>query len=271
MESLTSGTLAGTGSFRCEDCGHIVTLAATEQLTSCPSCGGRSFARASLFAAGRFRAAPTAPPTTAPRSSRPPREELTRTERGPHLAFRDGDALRIVALDREWIRVGRSLRGRLRFDDATVSRRHARIAREGDEVRVLDDRSLNGVFVNGERVDSRTLRDGDELVVGRPASSSSTPACRAPRPRRPAGYAPPASSPPQAPATTTHPDEDGSAGFVPTDRAPWANLPLRDHHPPGRRRLRRIRPSRMSPPGDLPLRDHHPPGRRRLCRFVPSR
>ena len=37
----------------------------------------------------------------------------------------------------------------------------------GDEVRVLDDRSLNGVFVNGERVDARTLQDGDELVVGR--------------------------------------------------------------------------------------------------------
>jgi pSer/pThr/pTyr-binding forkhead associated (FHA) protein len=34
-------------------------------------------------------------------------------------------------------------------------------------VRVLDDRSLNGVFVNGERVEWRALRDGDEIVVGR--------------------------------------------------------------------------------------------------------
>jgi pSer/pThr/pTyr-binding forkhead associated (FHA) protein len=32
---------------------------------------------------------------------------------------------------------------------------------------VLDDRSLNGVFVNGERVDWRGLRDGDEILVGR--------------------------------------------------------------------------------------------------------
>jgi pSer/pThr/pTyr-binding forkhead associated (FHA) protein len=32
---------------------------------------------------------------------------------------------------------------------------------------VLDDRSLNGVFVNGDRVDMRTLSDGDELTVGR--------------------------------------------------------------------------------------------------------
>jgi pSer/pThr/pTyr-binding forkhead associated (FHA) protein len=34
-------------------------------------------------------------------------------------------------------------------------------------VRLLDDRSLNGVFVNGTRVDGRTLNDGDEIVVGR--------------------------------------------------------------------------------------------------------
>jgi pSer/pThr/pTyr-binding forkhead associated (FHA) protein len=55
----------------------------------------------------------------------------------------------------------------VRFDDPTVSRRHALIVRQPDGVRVLDDRSLNGVFVNGERVEWRALRDGDEIVVGR--------------------------------------------------------------------------------------------------------
>ena len=34
-------------------------------------------------------------------------------------------------------------------------------------MRVLDDRSLNGVFVNGERVEWRMLEHGDEIVVGR--------------------------------------------------------------------------------------------------------
>jgi pSer/pThr/pTyr-binding forkhead associated (FHA) protein len=48
-----------------------------------------------------------------------------------------------------------------------VSRRHALIVRQPDGVRVLDDRSLNGVFVNGERVEWRALVDGDEIVVGR--------------------------------------------------------------------------------------------------------
>src|SRR5207247_1942322 len=86
---------------------------------------------------------------------------------GQYLAWADGDQVRIVGLDREWTRVGRSLAADIRFDDPTVSRRHALIVRQADGVRVLDDRSLNGVFVNGERVDWRGLADGDEIVVGR--------------------------------------------------------------------------------------------------------
>ena len=39
--------------------------------------------------------------------------------------------------------------------------------RQPDGLRVLDDRSLNGVFVNGERVEWSTLADGDEIVIGR--------------------------------------------------------------------------------------------------------
>ena len=34
-------------------------------------------------------------------------------------------------------------------------------------LRVMDDRSLNGVFVNGQRVEWQVLHDGDEIVVGR--------------------------------------------------------------------------------------------------------
>ncbi len=55
----------------------------------------------------------------------------------------------------------------MRFDDPTVSRRHALIVRQPDGVRLLDDRSLNGVFVNGARVDGKALEDGDEIIVGR--------------------------------------------------------------------------------------------------------
>ena len=70
-------------------------------------------------------------------------------------------------MTREWTRIGRSLAADVRFDDPTVSRRHALVVRQADGVRVLDDRSLNGVFVNGEQVEWRALEDGDEIVVGR--------------------------------------------------------------------------------------------------------
>src|SRR5580693_6248465 len=54
VESLTSGTMAGAGSFRCQRCGYVLTLAASDTLSDCPGCGGASFVRASLFSAGRF-------------------------------------------------------------------------------------------------------------------------------------------------------------------------------------------------------------------------
>ena len=72
-------------------------------------------------------------------------------------------------VSREWTRIGRSLAADIRFDDATVSRRHALIASEAGGVRVLDDRSLNGIQVNGRRVEWSPLSDGDEIVIGRHA------------------------------------------------------------------------------------------------------
>ena len=65
------------------------------------------------------------------------------------------------------MRIGRSATAQVCLEDATVSRRHAILMREDDAVRVLDDRSLNGVFVNGERVSSRELKDGDVVQIGR--------------------------------------------------------------------------------------------------------
>ena len=167
MESLISGTLAGMGSFRCEGCGNAVTIASDLPLPACPQCSGTSFTRSSLFAGG-------APAVTAPE----PKGENERRaligeagaeleSPGKYLVYRDGESVFTVPLAREWTRIGRSLAADVRFDDPTVSRRHALIVRQADGVRVLDDRSLNGVFVNGERVEWRTLEDGDEIVVGR--------------------------------------------------------------------------------------------------------
>jgi pSer/pThr/pTyr-binding forkhead associated (FHA) protein len=88
-------------------------------------------------------------------------------EPGLYLAYEDSGRRIVLPVAREWTRIGRSLAADVRFDDSTVSRRHALIVNQPDGVRVLDDRSLNGVYVNGERVEWSRLADGDEIVVGR--------------------------------------------------------------------------------------------------------
>jgi pSer/pThr/pTyr-binding forkhead associated (FHA) protein len=86
---------------------------------------------------------------------------------GKYLAYEDSGRRIVVPVSREWTRIGRSLAADIRFDDATVSRRHALLANEDGVVRVLDDRSLNGIQVNGRRVELSPLADGDSLVIGR--------------------------------------------------------------------------------------------------------
>ncbi len=167
MQSLTTGTLAGTGSFRCEVCGHVITMTAAEVLPPCPGCEGASFTRASLFSAtGRFkRVEPDGRTAGGDALIDAARDALE--EPGRYLVFHDAGTIRSVPVPSNSMRIGRSLSAELRFEDPTVSRRHAVLLVEDDGVRVLDDRSLNGVFVNGERVLSQILRDGDEIVIGR--------------------------------------------------------------------------------------------------------
>ena len=165
MKAWMSGNVAGTGTFRCTDCDYPVSLDAVDELPTCPNCGGTEFVRASLFTTAQTSVVEMAPDVDDQAWLDELRESLT--EPGQYLCYRNDDSVVGFALQREWTRIGRSLAADIRFDDPTVSRRHALIVRQPDGLRVLDDRSLNGVFVNEERVEWRTLRDGDEIVVGR--------------------------------------------------------------------------------------------------------
>ncbi len=86
---------------------------------------------------------------------------------GDYVAFEDDDRVRVFPLQDGWTRIGRSLSAHVRFDDPTVSRRHALLYRDEAGARILDDRSLNGVFLNGERVELAELEDSDEISIGR--------------------------------------------------------------------------------------------------------
>jgi pSer/pThr/pTyr-binding forkhead associated (FHA) protein len=72
-----------------------------------------------------------------------------------------------IMLDADEVSVGRATEAGVFLDDVTVSRQHARFVRDADGYAVHDDGSLNGTYVNRERVESRRLISGDEIQVGR--------------------------------------------------------------------------------------------------------
>jgi len=69
-------------------------------------------------------------------------------------------------LDGDRTTAGRHPESDIFLDDVTVSRRHVEIVRDGDDYTVRDAGSLNGTYLNRNRVDEAPLRDGDELQIG---------------------------------------------------------------------------------------------------------
>ena len=69
---------------------------------------------------------------------------------------------------RQVTRVGRHPDSEIFLDDITVSRRHAEFARESTvRIKVHDVGSLNGTYVNRERIEEVELHDGDEVQIGK--------------------------------------------------------------------------------------------------------
>jgi|SRR5919197_4594452 predicted RNA-binding Zn-ribbon protein involved in translation (DUF1610 family) len=161
-----TGEFAAVGSLVCVNCGYSIALSAADELPHCPACGESRFRRASMFET------PTVDSDAIETAAEPPswleelRDELEHG--GQYIAYEEEGERIVVELQGGWTRVGRSGSADICLDDATVSRRHALIVRTPeDELRALDDRSLNGLFVNGERAEWTPLRDGDELEIGR--------------------------------------------------------------------------------------------------------
>jgi pSer/pThr/pTyr-binding forkhead associated (FHA) protein len=70
-------------------------------------------------------------------------------------------------LEGELTTIGRSDESDLLLDDVTVSRRHAEVTRTDEGWRLRDVGSLNGTYVNRERIDSVLLAGGDEVQIGK--------------------------------------------------------------------------------------------------------
>lgn len=88
---------------------------------------------------------------------------------GRYLATDEHGELILYALgEREGqsLHIGRSPASDIQLEDPSVSRRHAVVTHRGGRTVLLDDRSLNGIFVNGERVGEAPLTDGDWIGIG---------------------------------------------------------------------------------------------------------
>ncbi|MFL5862865.1 MAG: FHA domain-containing protein [Solirubrobacteraceae bacterium] len=86
---------------------------------------------------------------------------------GRYLSLEHDGATMLIPLERPITHVGRGLVADVRLEDPQVSRRHSILALRGDGARILDDRSLNGTFVNGRRITVQHVSDGDVVRFGR--------------------------------------------------------------------------------------------------------
>jgi len=86
---------------------------------------------------------------------------------GRYIEVQGPEETLLIPLGGDVTHVGRGLAADLRLDEGSVSRRHAILVNRSAGVRILDDRSSNGTFVNGRRVAQADLCNGDVFMLGR--------------------------------------------------------------------------------------------------------
>jgi hypothetical protein len=143
----------------CSQCGHQVP----DDANFCPSCG------APVNRDGAGHEATTASIDIGALDPHHDVEDLPELEPGTGMlvVVRGPNAGSRFLLDRPATTIGRHPDSDIFLDDVTVSRRHAEVVLVDEGVLVKDLGSLNGSYVNGERVDERTLTSGDEVQIGR--------------------------------------------------------------------------------------------------------
>ena len=88
-------------------------------------------------------------------------------EPGRYVQVQGPDQALLIPLGEEVLHVGRGLAAGLHLDDSSVSHRHAIMVPSASGTQILDDRSLNGTFVNGRRIEHVELRNDDVVTIGR--------------------------------------------------------------------------------------------------------
>jgi len=144
----------------CPQCGHQNSITAN----FCSSCGAPL--DGTDDSAGSTSAMSAIPATDSPTEELqveldklPPGIGMLVVTRGPNSGSR-------FALDDALVTAGRHPDSMIFLDDITVSRRHAEVRKVDGGYTVTDVGSLNGTYLNRERVEQAPLHDGDELQIG---------------------------------------------------------------------------------------------------------
>jgi pSer/pThr/pTyr-binding forkhead associated (FHA) protein len=81
------------------------------------------------------------------------------------LKFKEA-VVKEIPLDRDVITIGRKAENDIAIDNQAISGQHAKITKEGDAIFIEDTNSLNGTYVNGQKVYKRELYNGDVILIG---------------------------------------------------------------------------------------------------------
>ena len=82
------------------------------------------------------------------------------------LKFEDR-VLQELLLSGGTVTIGRQPDNLVRIDNPAVSGQHAKVYAEGDHYVIEDIESFNGTYVNGQRISKVTLKDGDNVTIGK--------------------------------------------------------------------------------------------------------
>jgi hypothetical protein len=140
----------------CSQCGTPLTRAAAER----PTAGETT---SMIFTGAEVTEAEPGDDSAADTSvidALPPNTALLVVKRGPNAGSR-------FLLDSDLTEVGRRPDSDIFLDDVTVSRRHAEFYRHAGRFAVRDVGSLNGTYVNRQRIEEAALSGGDEVQIGK--------------------------------------------------------------------------------------------------------
>jgi pSer/pThr/pTyr-binding forkhead associated (FHA) protein len=143
----------------------------------CSNCGTKLVAAVGVEAPGPDEATATISIGTSPEKADTSDRHLSPVDAAAVDALPTGSAMLVVQkgpsagsrflLDQDEVTAGRHNDSEIFLDDVTVSRRHAVFTREGGEFTVADAGSLNGTYVNRDRIDKVVLKDSDEVQIGK--------------------------------------------------------------------------------------------------------